>query len=109
MKRVILQHPTEASKHRSLAREEIQTVEPLLVTVLEEGKAVGDSPTIQEMRVRRQADVDRLDPGVKRFVNPHVYHVSLTVRVWNRKQGLVESAREESVAIQQPPKLAQSP
>jgi nicotinate phosphoribosyltransferase len=45
------------------------------------------------MRARRQADVDRLDPGVKRFVNPHVYHVSLSERLWNRKQGLVEAAR----------------
>ena len=96
MTQVILQHPTEPSKRRILAREEIQAVEPLLVKVLEEGKPVGDPPTIQEMRARRQADVDRLDPGVKRFVNPHVYHVSLTERLWKRKQGLVESARSDS-------------
>ena len=99
MARVILQHPTERSKRRVLAREEIQTVEPLLVKVLEEGRPVGDPPTIQEMRARRQADVDRLDPGVKRFVNPHVYHVSLSERLWNRKQGLVESARADGRAV----------
>jgi len=100
MAQVILQHPTEPSKRRVLAREEIQTVEPLLVKVLEEGRRVGDSPTIEEMRARRKADVDRLDPGVKRFVNPHVYHVSLSERLWNRKQRLVESARSDGAAAQ---------
>jgi nicotinate phosphoribosyltransferase len=48
------------------------------------------------MRARRQADVDRLDPGVKRFVNPHVYHVSLSERLWNRKQDLIQAARSDA-------------
>ena len=99
MAQVVLQHPSEPSKRRVLAREEIQTVEPLLVKVLEEGRRVGDSPTIEEMRARRKADVDRLDPGVKRFVNPHVYHVSLSERLWNRKQRLIESARSDGAAV----------
>jgi nicotinate phosphoribosyltransferase len=99
MARVVLQHPTDPAKRRILAREEIQTAEPLLVKVLEEGQLVGDPPTIEEMRARRQADVDRLDPGVKRFVNPHVYHVSLTERLWKQKQSLVEAARAESAAV----------
>ena len=99
MARVILQHPTEPAKRRILAREEIQTAEPLLVKVMDEGKLVGNPPTMEEMRARRQADVDRLDPGVKRFVNPHVYHVSLSERLWNRKQGLVQSARSNNAAV----------
>jgi hypothetical protein len=56
------------------------------VKVLEEGKVVCDLPTIAEMRARRQSDVDRLDDGVRRFVNPHLYHVSLTERLWQKKQ-----------------------
>jgi nicotinate phosphoribosyltransferase len=48
------------------------------------------------MRERRQADVERLDPGVKRIMNPHVYHVSLTERLWSLKQGLIESAKARS-------------
>ena len=96
MEHVVLQHPTAPSKRRTLLREEISEVEPLLVKVLEEGKVVCDLPTIEEMRARRQSDVDRLDDGVRRFVNPHLYHVSLTERLWNKKQGLIESARESS-------------
>ncbi|MCA9870991.1 MAG: hypothetical protein KC487_11530, partial [Anaerolineae bacterium] len=44
----------------------------------------------------RQADVAQLDAGVKRFVNPHIYHVSLSDKLWNLKQELIRSAREDS-------------
>jgi nicotinate phosphoribosyltransferase len=32
-----------------------------------------------------------LDPGVKRLINPHIYHVSLTRRLWDLKQELIKS------------------
>ncbi|MEZ5215317.1 MAG: hypothetical protein R2715_01695 [Ilumatobacteraceae bacterium] len=32
--------------------------------------------SLDELRERCRADVDRLDPGVRRLVNPHVYHVA---------------------------------
>jgi nicotinate phosphoribosyltransferase len=44
------------------------------------------------MRERRRSDVARLDPGVKRLLNPHIYHVSLTQRLWELKQELVGAA-----------------
>jgi nicotinate phosphoribosyltransferase len=43
------------------------------------------------MRSIRQQDLDRLDPGVKRIMNPHIYHVSLTPKLWNLKQDLVNN------------------
>ena len=61
--------------------------------VLHEGKLVYDFPPIDELRERREQDIERLDPGVKRLMNPHTYHVSLTERLWDLKQGLIESAR----------------
>ncbi len=71
----------------------ISEIEPLLVDVLRDGKLVCALPSIEEMRERRRADVQRLDPGVKRLVNPHIYHVSLSERLWNLKQELIESVR----------------
>lgn len=44
------------------------------------------------MRAVRCADVERLDPGVRHTMNPHIYHVSLTERLWEVKQGLIEAA-----------------
>jgi nicotinate phosphoribosyltransferase len=95
MERILLHHPTEHITYRTLARDDVSEIEPLMVDVMQEGALVYDLPSIEEMRERRQADVERLDPGVKRLVNPHIYHVSLTERLWNLKQTLIESVREE--------------
>jgi nicotinate phosphoribosyltransferase len=95
MERILLHHPTEHNTYRTLDRDDVSEIEPLLVDVLQEGEPVYDLPSIEEMREHRQADMERLDPGVKRLVNPHVYHVSLTERLWQLKQGLVQSVREE--------------
>jgi nicotinate phosphoribosyltransferase len=91
MEEVLLHHPTEHMAQRSLIRQEIDEIEPLLVHVLDGGTLVYDLPSIEEMRERRRADIERLDPGVKRLINPHIYHVSLTQRLWELKQALIES------------------
>jgi nicotinate phosphoribosyltransferase len=54
---------------------------------------VCELPSIDQMRTRREADLERLDAGVRRIMNPHVYHVSLTEKLWNLKQELVQAAR----------------
>jgi nicotinate phosphoribosyltransferase len=95
MERILLHHPTEHTTYRALEQEDISEVEPLLVDVLKDGRLVYDLPTIEDMRARRRADVERLDSGVRRLVNPHVYHVSLTGRLWDLKQGLIEAVREK--------------
>ncbi|MEE8391604.1 MAG: nicotinate phosphoribosyltransferase [Anaerolineae bacterium] len=94
MERILLHHPTEYTTYRVLDRGDVSEIEALLVDVLREGELVCDLPSIEEMRECRRVDVRRLDPGVRRLVNPHIYHVSLTERLWNLKQELVESVRE---------------
>ena len=89
MERIHLRHPTEATKHRWLDAGEISEIEPLLVDVLVDGKLVYDLPDLEEMRARREADIARLDPGVRRLMNPHIYHVSLTQHLWDHKQELI--------------------
>jgi len=92
MEQVVLHHPTEKLTYRIFHQGKISEIEPLMVEVLKEGKLVYDLPSVEEMRHRRQADLARLDPGVRRIMNPHIYHVSLTERLWNLKQALIESA-----------------
>ena len=96
MQPLVLRHPSDHAKYRTIRREEASEVEPLQVNVLVEGKLMYDLPSIEEMRKQRLADVRRLDPGVRRLVNPHVYHVSLTERLWDLKQELIRSAMEKS-------------
>jgi nicotinate phosphoribosyltransferase len=96
LERITLRHPSDHTKRRTLARTDLSEIEPLLVEVLREGKLVYDLPSIADMRSWRQADVDRLDPGVRRLVNPHVYHVSLSQRLWDLKQDLIGSTLQKS-------------
>lgn len=88
-----LRHPTDQERGRKLATADISDVETVLVDVMREGSVVCDFPPIDELRKRRDKDIDRLDPGVKRFINPHVYHVSLSQKLWELKQNLIAKTR----------------
>jgi nicotinate phosphoribosyltransferase len=41
--------------------------------------------------------VEALDPGVRRLVNPHIYHVSLSQKLWDLKQALIDEARRDNI------------
>jgi nicotinate phosphoribosyltransferase len=84
-----LHHPSDHARQRVLARSQIAAIEPLLVEVLREGTLVYDLPSIEQMRAQRHADVERLDAGVRRIMNPHIYHVSLSQQLWDLKQRLL--------------------
>jgi nicotinate phosphoribosyltransferase len=88
--RIVLRHPSDFTRFRTLEQRDVARVEPLLVDVVREGRLVYESPSIEAMREQRNADVQRLDLGVRRLVNPHIYHVSLSEQLWALKQRLVE-------------------
>ncbi len=90
-----LHHPLEEAKHRVVHAGDLSRVEPLLVEVLQDGHLVYDLPTIEQMRAVRNADLAGLDLGVKRLINPHTYHVSLTQSVWSLRNELVRKALGE--------------
>jgi nicotinate phosphoribosyltransferase len=90
-----LRHPIEHTKRRNLSQSNITQIEPLLKEVLGEGKMTYELPTLKEIRHQREEDVDRLDPGVRRIMNPHIYHVSLTQKLWDLKQNLIRSTQNK--------------
>ncbi len=93
---ILLHHPNEHITLRRMKRTEISEIRPLMVPVLENGELVYAHPSIDAMRARREQDLAELDPGVKRIMNPHIYHVSLTEKLWDLKQELIRSARSAS-------------
>ena len=93
-----LYHPHREGIVRRL--EDVASVEELLVPVYKRGTRLDGSPSLDAMRAWRVADLDRLDPGVKRLVNPHVYHVSLTSRVKDLQRELVAKARAGSLSVE---------
>ncbi len=94
--RLVLRHPTDHTQQRALYQKDVCEMEPLLVDILKEGRLVYAWPTLDQIRQQRVADVNRLDAGVRRLVNPHIYHVSLTQRLWDLKQELIRAAMDSS-------------
>jgi nicotinate phosphoribosyltransferase len=90
MAAVVLRHPTEHTMQRTLEQDSISHIEPLLVDVLDEGRLVYDLPSIEAMRQQRKDDMANLHPGVRRIMNPHRYHVSLTQGLWDLKRALID-------------------
>lgn len=78
-------HPIEEGVSRSIHRHEIGSYELLADTVLSDGTRSDDPAEVDGLSRRRAEDVAALDPGVRRLVNPHVHHVSLSERL-NRRQ-----------------------
>ncbi len=93
MDSILLRHPLEQATYRRLSHADISEIESMLVDMLVDGELRYALPSIEEMRELRQADLDRLDAGVRRIVNPHIYHVSLTEGLWDLKQELIAAAR----------------
>ena len=88
-----LYHPHREGVVRSLS--DVASAEELLVPAYAEQKRHDGSPGLDELRAWRTADLARLDSGVRRLVNPHVYHVSLTAKVKELQRRLVAEARAE--------------
>ena len=96
MDRLALRHPSDHTKLRFLDPADIQEVEPLLVDIIDQGQLVYDFPSIEEIRKLREIDLNRLDLGVRRIINPHIYHVSLTKSLWDLKQDLIKAVIQRS-------------
>ena len=56
-------------------------------------RLAAEFPSIEEIRSQRKYDMDCLDSGIKRIVNPHIYHVSLSDELWNLKDRLAKSSK----------------
>jgi nicotinate phosphoribosyltransferase len=92
---ITLRHPTDHTKYRTLKQSDCTAVEPLLTEILREGRLVYDFPDVETVRQTRMADVERLDTGVRRLIQPHIYHVSLTAKLWDLKQELIQSFKNQ--------------
>ena len=47
---------------------------------------------IEQIRNNRKNDLERLYPGVKRLISPHIYHVSLSQKLWELKNRMVNKS-----------------
>jgi nicotinate phosphoribosyltransferase len=89
---LVLHHHARSDLTRRLPAAGWSRAEELLSPV----RATDELGDIDAARRRRDDDVERLDPGVRRIVNPHVYHVSITERLAAVKAEQIERFRGRS-------------
>jgi nicotinate phosphoribosyltransferase len=85
-------HPSADYRHFSHAVS--GSAEPLLRKKLEAGTlrtgiAPLPSPSLEEIRKLVRQNLESLDPSYKRFLNPHIYKVSVSERLRNMKLNLL--------------------
>lgn len=82
-------HPYRET-HRTVRTAELSGSEDLLEEVFAGGLRRDGAPDLETLRKRRRGDLERLDRGVRRLVNPHIYHVSLTRKMKDLQLGVIE-------------------
>lgn len=85
-----LHHPSDPNISRILSQKDIKAQEELQVPIQKGGKLVYTFPDLEEIKKIRQKDLEKLDSGVKRLINPHIYHVSLSPKLFELKMNLLK-------------------
>lgn len=81
----LVHHASRDGVSQSIRRADIARIEPLHAIV-----HPGSATSIDELAARCAADTSQLDVGVRRLVNPHRYHVSLTDALYWMRRELIE-------------------
>jgi nicotinate phosphoribosyltransferase len=68
-------------------------MEALLQPVYIGGRLVYELPDLRQIRRHVEAGLARFAPEILRHVNPHIYHVDLSQRLWDLKQRLLHEWR----------------
>ena len=81
-----LHHPSIHGVSRTIHADTITEIEPLHKQILTEGKQDYEFPPLESIQAQRRTDLERLDIGVKRIIHPHIYHVSLSKKLWKQRK-----------------------
>ncbi|WP_081412079.1 nicotinate phosphoribosyltransferase [Alicyclobacillus herbarius] len=84
--------PVHTYKRKVLREYEIES---LLTPIYLNGELVYELPDIRAIRRRVEDNISRFSSEVLRPVNPHIYHVDLSQKLWDLKQQLLRAWRPE--------------
>lgn len=91
----LLHHPIEENVVRKINMKELSYYESLLKNILVEGKLVYEFPSLEKIRNARDYDLEKLHDGVKRIINPHYYHVSVSEKLIMLRQQLTSKIKKQ--------------
>ena len=68
--------------------------EEILIPIIRGGQLVYPLPTLKSIRGKTLESLSHLRPEHKRLQNPHIYHVSLGEKLFQKKQELIKAAAQ---------------
>jgi nicotinate phosphoribosyltransferase len=89
---LVLCHPVDGTEVQTACSE----LEPLLAPVLDRGRLVYRFPSLEEIRERREADLQRLPRRFRKLENPAPYPVHLTPRLRDLKEHMISSLKNST-------------
>jgi len=85
--------PVDPTRHKTV--EATWSSEDLLEPVYVAGQPVGELPGIEASRDRCRAQLARLHPGIKRFMNPHEYPAGIERQLHELRDALIVRMRQQ--------------
>lgn len=73
--------------------------EEILIPIFKNGSLVYQPPSLATIQENTHRNLKHLRPEHKRLQNPHIYHVSLTERLFQKKQELIREAISTSESM----------
>ncbi len=71
-------------------------VKELQTPIFINGNSVYDVPTVEEIRLHCNNELDTLWDEIKRFDNPQKYYVDLSQKLWDLKNSMIEKSRNSN-------------
>lgn len=84
---------TDPSKYKDLSN---YVLRELQVPIFKKGKLVYTVPSIEERREYCRKEFETIYPEIKRFLNPHIYYVDLSVKLAKLKNYMSVKQREKN-------------
>ncbi len=84
--------PKDGSRSKKLQGDEIGP--DLLRPIMRDGELVAETESLSSIRQRVQDELKQLDSAVRRFRKPHEYPVGLEASLYERRQRMIEQARQ---------------
>ena len=93
---VVAHHPTDPHKTYQFKRGEVLKVRSLLRPMIAAGSpSEAPSDDLAAIRSYAKKTLEEFDHSYRRLENPHIYRVSLEVRLWETKQRLLVEASKQ--------------
>ena len=85
--------PIDHTRRKKISSDTLKN-EDLLVPIFDSGRSIYQNPDVHTIRRAVKEELECLDKGVKRFVNPHNYSVGLERTLFDLKTALILNLRK---------------